>query len=161
MPRIAQVGLPPDEDRGRRLVELIRDANKSQSEVAEATGLSSATVRNAERGKEISLRTLHSLADYYGVQADWVVTGKGEREAGGSFFDRLGELEEKVDQQGKAIAEIKNLLAGDRRWERVEQHLNFLSDRLSRVSEGAQDEDEEGESQQWSPIDLSPGEPAP
>lgn len=60
-----------------RLRDLREDADKKQSEIAEVLGIDQRTYSNYETGKrEIPVRHLITLADYYKVSIDFVVGRK-------------------------------------------------------------------------------------
>lgn len=153
---------PYDEARAKRLNDLIADRGISKSGFAESVGTSAANAREWRRGAKIGATSLDRVADFFGVNPRWLDSGEGEKHRPETdLLNGLQRLEREVRQQGRALEEIRKVLTKDPRWPRVEARLNFLSDQLQRVAIQAQDEDEQGESQQWSPIDLSPEEPAP
>lgn len=60
-----------------RLRDLREDADKKQSEIAEVLGIDQRTYSNYETGKrEIPVRHLITLADYYKVSIDFIVGRK-------------------------------------------------------------------------------------
>lgn len=76
-----------------RLLDLRQDADKSQKEIAAILGIDQRVYSNYETGKrEIPVRYLMVLADYYGTTIDYIVgrtgrsrsvTAGGNRKAGG------------------------------------------------------------------------------
>lgn len=61
----------------RRLRDLREDADKNQSEIAKILDIDQRTYSNYETGKrEIPVRHLISLADYYKVSLDYIVGRK-------------------------------------------------------------------------------------
>lgn len=58
----------------QKLRDLREDADKSQSEIAKILGIDQRTYSNYETGKrEIPVRHLMTLADYYKVSIDYIV----------------------------------------------------------------------------------------
>ena len=58
----------------RRLRDLREDADKAQKEIAGILGIDQRVYSNYETGKrEIPLRHLITLADYYGTTIDYIV----------------------------------------------------------------------------------------
>lgn len=63
----------------RRLRDLREDADKAQKEIAGILGIDQRVYSNYETGKrEIPLRHLITLADYYGTTIDYIV-GRDEK----------------------------------------------------------------------------------
>ena len=61
----------------QRLRDLREDADKNQSEIAKILGIDQRTYSNYETGKrEIPVRHLIALADYYNVSIDYIVGRK-------------------------------------------------------------------------------------
>lgn len=61
----------------RRLRDLREDADKAQKEIAAVLGIDQRTYSNYEIGKrEIPVRHLITLANYYGVSIDYLVEQK-------------------------------------------------------------------------------------
>lgn len=61
----------------QRLRDLREDADKNQSEIAKILGIDQRTYSNYETGKrEIPVRHLIALADYYNVAIDYIVGRK-------------------------------------------------------------------------------------
>ena len=51
-------------------------ADVTQEQAAEAVGASTSSIANYEHGTtEVSASTLHALAAFYGVSADWLLSG--------------------------------------------------------------------------------------
>lgn len=153
---------PYDGARAERLNELIAERQISKGGFAEAVGTTPANAREWRRGAKIGPTSLDRVAAYFGVNARWLDTGEGPKKAvDADLLGGLWALEEKVREQGDVIDVLRKALVEDPRWSQVEDRLNFLTEQFQRAAIRAQDEDEQGESRQWLPIDLSPEEPAP
>ena len=59
---------------GQRLLELRKNANKNQTDVAKALGISQPAYQNYENGRrEAGYSTIVKLADFYGVTTDYLL----------------------------------------------------------------------------------------
>ena len=63
-----------------RMLDLRQDADKSQKEIAALLGIDQRTYSNYETGKrEIPIRHLIVLADFYGTTVDYIVSRSNKR----------------------------------------------------------------------------------
>lgn len=68
---------------GKRLRTLRESYNKTQSEVAEAIGISVDTIRKLEQGKRSpSVIVVDLLSDYYNISADYIISGVTKENTG-------------------------------------------------------------------------------
>lgn len=66
-----------------RLLDLRQDADKTQTEIAAVLGIDQRVYSNYETGKrEIPVRYLIVLADYYGTSIDYMVGRSGQMRDG-------------------------------------------------------------------------------
>ena len=66
-----------------RLLDLRQDADKTQTEIAAILGIDQRVYSNYETGKrEIPVRYLIVLADYYGTSIDYMVGRTGQAGSG-------------------------------------------------------------------------------
>lgn len=65
---------------GLRLKELRKERKLTQVEIANYLGVENPTISNYELGKsEPAASLLQRLADFYGVQVEWLITGRGQK----------------------------------------------------------------------------------
>lgn len=61
-------------------IRVLREAmGKSRREMAAAVGIAGSTLSDLEIGRSTTTTALHRIADYLGVRAEWLETGKGDR----------------------------------------------------------------------------------
>jgi transcriptional regulator with XRE-family HTH domain len=66
---------------GDRVRKLREDRGLSRPTLAAAVGMAVSTLQTLEEKPQLSSRYLVKLAAYFEVSADWLATGKGQREA--------------------------------------------------------------------------------
>lgn len=65
---------------GKRLKEIRKDLNLTQTEFGDAIGVKKSMVAQAETGRaKMSERVLKYACNYYGVNYEWLTTGTGEK----------------------------------------------------------------------------------
>lgn len=64
----------------KRLAALREASGKTLGEVAKASGLTPGTLSDLEHDRQRGSKQLYALAKFYGVQFEWLSTGKGEKE---------------------------------------------------------------------------------
>lgn len=95
---------------GERLKSLRKNKRKTQKEVSYEVGVSADTIRKLEQGKRApSVSVVDLLADYYGVTADYIISGINR--IGLEFDEKLSDIpKEKRMSLIKIIEEIKELI---------------------------------------------------
>ncbi len=95
---------------GERLKSLRNNKGKTQKEVANEVGISADTIRKLEQGKRTpSVGVVDLLADYYGVTADYVISGINRQNT--EYNEKLrGISKDKRAKVEMIIEEIKELI---------------------------------------------------
>ncbi|WP_444914658.1 helix-turn-helix domain-containing protein [Microbulbifer sp. TRSA007] len=100
-----------------RLKEARKHAGKTQKQVVEAVGISQPSYSDLERGKSYGTRYTTQIAEYLGVNALWLATGKGPMRKPLINEVRHKNLESLVEEHG--LEELKQKLPD------VESHIHF------------------------------------
>jgi transcriptional regulator with XRE-family HTH domain len=124
---------------GTRVKEARKAAKLTQEELSKRSGLKQSTISDLEVGKSQGTTYLASLAAALGVNAMWLETGRGPREAGQAT--RGQEEPGILDLKAETVAELRLLgvyrLANDREREAIDN----LIKRVERaVNERARDQ---------------------
>lgn len=95
---------------GERLKSLRKNKRKTQKEVSNEVGISADTIRKLEQGKRApSVGVVDLLADYYGVTADYIISGINRSSL--EFDEKLSDIPKgKRMSLIKIIEEIKELI---------------------------------------------------
>ena len=95
---------------GERLKSLRKDKRKTQKEVSNEVGISADTIRKLEQGKRApSVGVVDLLADYYGVTADYIISGINRQNT--EYNEKFnGISKEKRAKVEMILEEIKELI---------------------------------------------------
>lgn len=92
---------------GDRIRECRKLKNKSQSELAEAIGVSDNTISNMETGNNnVKLENIEKVADFFKVSLDYLVKGVGQAPSDDDFLNRYNKLSQ-IDK--KKVNEFMNI----------------------------------------------------
>lgn len=104
-------GDPVADNKNFQIGERIRECRKlkrmSQSELAEAIGVSDNTISNMETGNNnVKLENIEKVADFFKVSLDYLVKGVGQAPSDDDFLNRYNKLSQ-IDK--KKMIEFMNI----------------------------------------------------
>lgn len=92
---------------GERIRECRKLKRMSQSELAEAIGVSDNTISNMETGNNnVKLENIEKVADFFKVSLDYLVKGVGQTPSDDDFLNRYNKLSQ-IDK--KKMIEFMNI----------------------------------------------------
>ena len=92
----------------------------SQAKFAESLGLKSFTIKDIEIGKQkISVALAEKIRDVYGVNFEWLLTGKGEIYVKNQAIQSLQDIKQKYNLNGEELEFITDFLANPQKREAV------------------------------------------
>ncbi len=92
---------------GERIRECRKLKNMSQSELAEAIGVSDNTISNMETGNNnVKLENIEKVANFFKVSLDYLVKGVGQSSLDDKFLDRYNKL---LQADKKKMIEFMNI----------------------------------------------------